>query len=52
MSHCVQILGDLKNGGVQAWVYWQVSAFYVIYMRSLTDKAHSLQFQMQWCLFS
>ncbi len=22
----VQILGDLKNGGVQAWIYWQVSS--------------------------
>lgn len=21
---CLQILGDLKNGGVQAWIYWQV----------------------------
>ena len=21
---CVQILADLKNAGVQAWIYWQV----------------------------
>lgn len=28
MGLCLQILSDLKDGGVQGWVYWQVSSLF------------------------
>ncbi len=29
MCLCLQILSDLKDGGVQGWVYWQVRSLFL-----------------------